>query len=58
MNLTPERYHRRKEPSHIAYENMLGAGLMMKRIEDDMKESWDDQMTRSQHAHKLTESKT
>ena len=26
MNLTLERCIRRKEPSHIAYDNMLGAG--------------------------------
>ena len=26
------------EPSHITYENMLGAGLMKKKVEDDMKD--------------------
>ena len=31
------KLQQRVEPSHMAYENMLGAGLMMKRIEDDMK---------------------
>ena len=46
MNLTPGRYNRRKEPSHIVYDNMLGAGLMMQRIEDDMEQHLHDQMNK------------
>ena len=55
MNLTPGRYKRRKEPSHIAYYNMLGAGLMMQKLEDDMEQHLHDQMIRIQHALKLKE---
>ena len=46
MNLTPGRYNRRKEPSKIAYDNMLGAGLMMQRVEDDMGQHLHDQMNK------------
>ena len=53
MNLTPGRYNRRKEPSHIAYDNMLGAGLRMQRIEDDMEQNLNDQMNKIQHALRL-----
>src|ERR1043165_8795564 len=56
-NLTSGRYNRRKKPSHIAYDNMLGAGLMMQRSEDDMKRTWKEQMIKIQHAQKLKESK-
>ena len=43
MNLTSERCNKRKEPSHIAYDNILGAGLMMQIFEDDMKRTWNEQ---------------
>src|ERR1041385_1892005 len=44
MNLTSERCNKRKEPSHPAYEKMLGAGLTTQRFEDDMKRNleWSD----------------
>ena len=45
------------EPSHIAYDNMLGAGLMMQKFEDDMKRNLKDQMNKAQHALSLKESK-
>ena len=35
------------EPSHFTYENMLGAGLMKKRFENDMKQSLEE--TDDQH---------
>ena len=57
MNLTPGRCKKRKEPSHIAYENMLGAGLMMQRLEDDMKRTRNEQIIKIQHALKLQEGK-
>ena len=37
MNLTPGRCNKGWKPSHIAYDNMLGASLMLQRFEDDMK---------------------
>ena len=55
MNLTPGRYKRRKGPNHIAYENMLGDGLIMQIFEDDMKRTWNEQMIKIQHALKLKE---
>ena len=55
LNLTSERGNKRKEPSHIAYDNMLGAGLTMQRFEDDMKETWNENMIKIQHALKLKE---
>ena len=57
MNLTSERCNKRKEPSHIAYDNILGAGLMMQIFEDDMKRTWNEQMIKIQHALKLKECK-
>ena len=53
MNLTPGRYNRRKGSSHIAYDNMLGFGLRLQRIEDDMEQNLIDQMNKIQHALKL-----
>ena len=44
VNLTPGRYNRRKGPSHIAYDNMLGVDLRLQRVEDDMEPSLNDQM--------------
>ena len=41
------------ESNHIAYENMLGVGLMMQIFEDDMKRTWNEQMDKIQHAQKL-----
>ena len=57
MNLTPGRYKRRKGPNHIAYENMLGDGLIMQIFEDDMKRTWNEQMNKIHHALKLKEGK-
>ena len=37
VNLTQGRCNKRWNPSHIAYDNMLGAGLMMQGFKDDMK---------------------
>ena len=51
MNLTPGRYNRRKEPSHIAYDNMLGDGLRMQRIKDDMGQNLDEQMNQDFNMH-------
>ena len=44
MNLTPRRYNIRKEPNHIAYDNMLVVGLIMQRFEDDIENNlqWSD----------------
>ena len=56
-NLTPGRYNKIKGSSHIAYDNMLGAGLMMQRFEDDMNRTWNEQMIKIQHALKLKECK-
>ena len=52
------KVQQRWNPSHIAYDNMLGAGLMMTRFEDDMQEHWNHQMIRNQHAQELTKDKT
>ena len=52
------KMQQRLEPSLIAHENMLGAGLMMQRFEDDMKRTWNEQMNKIQHALKLKEGKT
>ena len=53
MNLTPGRYNRRKGSSHISYDNMLGAGLRLQGIEDDMEQNLNDQMNKIQQAQKL-----
>ena len=45
-------------PSHIAYENILGVGLMMQRFEEAKKRTWKEQMNKIQHAPKLKEGKT
>ena len=46
MNVTLQRDNKRKEPSHIAYDNMLGAGLVMQRFEDDTEQHFHDQMNK------------
>ena len=57
MNLTSERCNKRNEPSHIAYDNMLGAGWRLQRIEDIMEHNLKDQLNKIQHALKLKEGK-
>ena len=41
------KIEQRKEPSHIAYDNMLGVFSRMQWIQDDMEGSFKEQMNRT-----------